>query len=207
MGKPLLRLEGLSWGHAQASRPVLNRLHAEIPAGVTLVTGDEGCGKTTLLRLLAGRLSAQEGRVISERPLTADELQALACWHEVDERQFDAVPVAELFAQWVPPGEQLALPALIEGLGLDPHLHKPLYQLSSGSRRKVFMAASLARSSCLLTLLDQPFSALDKPSMGFLCEQFALRAQISDRALVIADYTAPEGVPLAATIELEPPSG
>ncbi len=202
MSQALIRLEGLSWSFPQTSRPLLHQLSAEIPAGVTLVTGGEGCGKTTLLRLLAGQLQAQAGRIVSDRPLNAQDLQALTCWHDVRDSRFDAVVVTELFNQWVPTDEQPALAALIEGLAIEPHLHKPLYQLSSGSRRKVFLAASLARS-CLLTLLDQPFAALDTPSMGFLREQFAARARLSHRALVIADYTAPEGVPLASTLNLD----
>lgn len=168
---------------------------------MTLVTGDEGCGKTTLLQLLAGQLQAQAGQFMSDRPLNRHELQALACWHDVRDSRFDQSVVAELFKQWVPADEQTGLAALIEGLSIEPHLHKPLYQLSSGSRRKVFLAASLARS-CLLTLLDQPFAALDTPSVNFLREQFAARARLSHRALVIADYTAPEGVPLASTLNL-----
>ncbi len=202
MHTPLLRIEGLCWSFPQASRPLLNQVSAAIPAGVTLVTGSEGCGKTTLLQLLAGQLQAQAGQIVSDRPLSAGELQALACWHDVRDSGFDQVVVSELFKQWVPADEQPGLPALIEGLSIEPHLHKPLYQLSSGSRRKVFLAASLARS-CLLTLLDQPFAALDTPSMSFLREQFVSRARLSHRALVIADYTAPEGVPLASTLNLD----
>jgi hypothetical protein len=39
--------------------------------------------------------------------------------------------------------------------------------------------------------------------MSFLREQFVSRARLSHRALVIADYTAPEGVPLASTLNLD----
>jgi ABC-type transport system involved in cytochrome c biogenesis ATPase subunit len=201
MGTPLFRIEGLCWSFPASDRPLLHRLSAEIPAGVTLITGEEGCGKTTLLQLLAGALQAQAGQILSDRPLSPQQLQTLSCWHDVRDSRCDAVAVAELFRQWVPAGEQARLPPLIEGLCLGPHLHKPLYQLSSGSRRKVLIAASLARV-CRLTLLDQPFSALDTPSMSFLRHQFAARAALRDQALVIADYTAPEGVPLAATLEL-----
>ncbi|MBM3361907.1 MAG: ATP-binding cassette domain-containing protein [Betaproteobacteria bacterium] len=203
MSTPLLRIEDLCWSFPASGRPLLHHISAEIPAGVTLITGDEGCGKTTLLQLLAGERQAQAGQILTDRPVSPQELQALSCWHDVRDTRFDAVAVSELFQQWVPAEEQAHLPPLIDGLDLAPHLNKPLYQLSTGGRRKVLIAASLARS-CRLILLDQPFSALDTPSMGFLRRQFAARAARRDQALVIADYTAPEGVPLAATLELGP---
>jgi ABC-type Mn2+/Zn2+ transport system ATPase subunit len=88
------------------------------------------------------------------------------------------------------------------GLSLQPHLAKPLYQLSTGSRRKVFIAATLAQPGPL-ALLDQPFTALDAPSISFLLAQFKSLASSGDRALLVADYLPPEGVPLAAAINLD----
>jgi ABC-type transport system involved in cytochrome c biogenesis ATPase subunit len=90
----------------------------------------------------------------------------------------------------------------VAGLSIEPHLGKPLYQLSTGSRRKVFIAATLA-SPAVLALLDQPFTALDAPSITFLREEFTRRAQCPDQALLLADYQPPEGVPLAAHIDLD----
>jgi ABC-type transport system involved in cytochrome c biogenesis ATPase subunit len=52
------------------------------------------------------------------------------------------------------------LGALIDGFGLQPHLDKPLYMLSTGSKRKVWLSAALA-AGAPLTLIDQPL--LKKP--------------------------------------------
>ena len=95
-----------------------------------------------------------------------------------------------------------ALGPLIAGLALEPHLAKPLYQLSTGSRRKVFIAATLAQQAPL-ALLDQPFMALDAPSIRFLLEHFKALAAQPQGALLVADYLPPEGVPLAATVDLD----
>ena len=54
---------------------------------------------------------------------------------------------------------------LIQAFELTPHLEKPLYMLSTGSKRKVWLAAAFA-SGAAVTLLDQPFAALDKASVG-----------------------------------------
>ena len=57
-------------------------------------------------------------------------------------------------------------------------------------------------SGAALTLLDEPFAALDRASVNFLHEVLADAAHHPNRAFVIADHEAPEGIPLAACIDL-----
>ena len=56
--------------------PVLNGINLSLPAGrITVILGQSGCGKTTLLKILAGYLSPQRGRVITpRRKVQADSL-------------------------------------------------------------------------------------------------------------------------------------
>ena len=86
--------------------------------------------------------------------------------------------------------------ALMEGLSLTEHQHKPMYMLSTGSRRKVWFAAA-AVCGAPLTLVDEPFAALDKRSIAFVCEVLRAAGQRQDRVWILADHEAPEGVPLA----------
>ena len=55
-GAPVLQAHDLCFGFAQ--RALFSDFSAQIPPGVTWVCGDESCGKTTLLRLMAGELPA-----------------------------------------------------------------------------------------------------------------------------------------------------
>ena len=71
-----------------------------------------------------------------------------------------------------------ALSDLIEGLSLAEHQDKPLYMLSTGSRRKVWLAAAFA-SNAPVTLLDDPFAALDNPSIQFVLGCSAMWRQSS----------------------------
>ena len=92
------------------------------------------------------------------------------------------------------------------GLSLDEHQYKPLYMLSTGTKRKVWLAGAFA-CAAEVTFLDEPFSALDKPSIRFVTEQLAREAAEAargdhKRAWVIADYAAPGGLPLANLIDL-----
>ena len=93
------------------------------------------------------------------------------------------------------------LAGLIKGLNLEPHVNKPLYMLSTGSKRKVWLAAAFA-SGAALTLLDEPFAALDTASTGFALNMLEDAATQNKRAWVLAHYEAPGKVPLAGMIDL-----
>ena len=90
---------------------------------------------------------------------------------------------------------------LSETLFLTPHLHKPLYMLSTGTKRKVWLAAAFA-SGVALTLLDAPFSGLDLASVRQVMALLEEAAVHSTRAWVLADHQAPAGLPLVQVIEL-----
>ena len=93
------------------------------------------------------------------------------------------------------------LAELSKALGLGPHLHKPMFMLSTGSRRKVLLAAALA-SGAAVTLLDEPFAALDAPSIRCITAALVRAAAQPHRACVIANHQAPPGVPLSSVITL-----
>ncbi len=197
---PLLRITGLSHAFAGAG-PLFNQLSADLPAGVNWLTGDESCGKSTVLRWLGGQITVQQGRCEWLHP--AGPLQpADVAWHDPASTALDQQSPREFLAALPPSAERQArIGELIDGLSLVEHLDKPLFKLSTGGRRKALMAASLARGA-RLTLLDQPFSSLDRPSIEFLLAQLQQVQENTDRIWLMADYVAPPGVQLASTWHL-----
>ena len=201
----VLQAEGLFFSYPQ--RELFIDWSARITPGLTLVRGGDGAGKTTLLRLLAGALPAQAG-TLQVHQLRLDQ-QPEAYRDQV----FWADPLSSAFDQSTPvdyfkslhEGERVVdaprLSDLIEGLALAPHLEKPLYMLSTGSKRKVWLAGAFA-SGAAVTLLDDPFAALDKRSIDFVMELLREAARHPMRAWVLAHHEAPGDVPLAATIDL-----
>ena len=79
-----------------------------------------------------------------------------------------------------------------------------MYMLSTGSKRKVWLAAALAGGRAL-TLFDEPTGGLDAASIACLWRALGGIAQRADRAVVIASAERIDRVPLAATIELPLP--
>ncbi|OAD42066.1 hypothetical protein LPB72_11050 [Hydrogenophaga crassostreae] len=193
--------------HAWGNHVLFEGLSIAIPAGVTLVQGDEQTGKTTLLRILAGELAPSGGWVETQGQRADKQPETYA------PMVFRTDPLHTALDQTSPSAWFNTLPdcypllnpgmlgALVKDFGLSPHMDKPLYMLSAGSRRKVWISAALA-SGAALTLIDQPFAALDGPSMRLLREVLQDFSEQAGRACVIADYEAPEGVPLASTIHL-----
>lgn len=210
---PVLHIQDLCFGFPQ--RLLFNHWSACLRSGATLVRGEEGSGKTTLLRLLVGELAWKQGRLIWAG--TAGASDALADRRQVfwQDPRSDALHAHSALAWWgTLPARYSAwdapvLAAHVRGFGLQAHLDKPLYQLSSGSQRKVFMAAALA-SGAALVLIDEPLAALDAPSVRYLCQALATAAQQArqaGRAWVVAHPEDLPDVPWAHTLVLPDPVG
>lgn len=206
---PILQAEKLCFGHLAPPAPLLfDQFSLALPPGVTWLGGGESSGKTTLLQLLAGQLPPLTGELRIHNLSLAQDRPGYCrqvAWLDPRERGLDGQTCREIFAAQParhPGFEAGALQAHIEGLSLVPHLDKTLAMLSTGTRRKVLMAAALA-AQAPVTLLDQPFMALDRPSVNYLLALLAEAARHPGCAWVVADYEAPEGVPLVGVIELQ----
>ncbi|CAN5400383.1 N/A [soil metagenome] len=207
----ILKAEGLVFSHpGQPAPPLLDKLTFALRPGVTWVGGDESSGKTTLLQLLAGALPADavRGQLRIKGVSLADNRPAYlrqVAWLDPRDTLLDQQTARQIFAalpQSHPGCDPAALQAHMAGLSLAPHLDKALYMMSSGTRRKVLLAAALA-ALAPVTLLDQPFMALDRPSIDYLLAVLDEAARHPGHAWVVADYEAPPGVALAGTIELQ----
>lgn len=203
--RTMMQVAGLSYRYAQAE--VFTNLSFDIPCGVTLVQGGDGRGKTTLMRLLAGDLKLQSGRILLSGlalPNPPEVERQRVFWIDPRSTEHDTIKAHDYLdnqAKRCPGFDRQGLPALIEGLSLTEFLDKPLYMLSTGSKRKVWLAAAFA-SNADVALLDDPFAALDKPSIRFVTEVLRRFAPQTKRAMVITGYRAPDNLPLAGLIDL-----
>jgi ABC-type multidrug transport system ATPase subunit len=190
----LLRIHHLSGG--PSGETIIHALSFAWWPGLHWVCGDEGSGKTSLLRLLAGDLPALQGRV--DRPSDGvfwadlkgsehDQTTVQACWDQLK----------PLYPSWQHAIEQ----DLIEALDMERHRHKPLFMLSTGSRRKVMLVAALA-SGAGVTLLDQPFVSLDAVSVRVIKDFLAEAAAHPCRAWIVADYEVPQDLTLNSVLDL-----
>ena len=134
---------------------------------------------------------------LAENPLA---YRRQVAWLDPRDTALEGQTARQIFAA-LPGCDPGVLQPHIDGLALTPHLDKTLTMLSTGTRRKVLLAAALA-AGAPVTLLDQPFKALDRPSIDYLLAVLTQAARHPERACVVADYEAPSGIALAGMIEL-----
>jgi ABC-type multidrug transport system ATPase subunit len=206
MSDAILQARGLTFAFPQ--QPVFNDFSVAIPNGLTYVVGDESSGKTTLLRLFAGDLTPQAGSIAVCGVNQAGNLASYkqhVFWVDPRTSAHDQISPNDYFGlqrSFYPNFNDTVLLELIDGLSLNDHASKAMYMLSAGSKRKVWLAAAFA-SGATVTLLDEPFAALDKTSINFLIQQLEISAQKSKRAWVIADYEVPQNLTTNYTIDLD----
>ncbi|WP_399501942.1 ATP-binding cassette domain-containing protein [uncultured Actinomyces sp.] len=135
---------------------LVDDLSLSVGPGRTLaITGPSGAGKTTLLRAVSGLSPADSGTVTRPQGRVAQVFQEprLLPWYSAH-RNISLImdgPAPNLTAmQW------------LERVGLADASHLPPGRMSGGMRQRVAIARALAAAPSLL-LVDEPFSALDRP--------------------------------------------
>jgi sulfonate transport system ATP-binding protein len=138
---------------AYGSRVVIENLNLRIERGEFVVLlGESGCGKTTLLRALAGLDPIDGGRIVApRRPAVVFQEHRLLPWESLWRNVSLGLQASD--------ARQRASAALSE-VGLAERLDDWPRNLSGGQAQRVALARALVQEPELL-LLDEPFAALD----------------------------------------------
>lgn len=194
-----MRLSGRGVTCVRGGREVFADLDFEVGSGEVLaVTGQNGSGKTSLLRLVAGLLMPTEGTIAlegGEAELTLAE-QAHYLGHR--DALKPALSVEENLSFWQNflGGEAAEAAACLKAVGIDHATHLPAAYLSAGQRRRLSLAELLAVRR-LVWLLDEPTAALDAAGQELFTG--LMREHLARGGLIVAATHGPLGI---ATREL-----
>lgn len=173
-----IQLDHVSYSYPNHGRPaeVLHDLNLTIERGeFVCVVGRSGCGKTTLLRLLAGLDFPTQGIVrIDGEPVDGPGtdrsivFQSYTLFPWMTARQNILFGIQQT-GKWGRADARRLADAFLQKVELTDAADKYPYQLSGGMRQRVAIARSLAMDTEIL-LLDEPFGALDAKIRGELQE-------------------------------------
>ncbi len=152
-------------------RVLFEHLNLSLAAGqMLLVEGHNGSGKTSLLRILTGLKLADEGEVlwkgVSIERLTADYYEQVSYvgHHDGVKRELTCLENLRLVQAMGTPSD-LDLDAVLDRVNLYRYGDTLMGSLSAGQKRRLALARLFATQS-ILWILDEPFTSLDKSSMG-----------------------------------------
>ncbi len=180
------------------------------PGGALLLTGANGSGKSSLLRLMAGLLRPAGGEILWDGQTICEEPEAHAArLHYLG--HLDAVKpvlsVRENLRFWTALRRgSTAIEAALEHFALGELADLPGRLLSAGQRRRLALARLLA-SPADLWLLDEPSVGLDHNSVGRLAAAIAGHRAAGGR-VAVATHTVlalPDAEPLALDALAPPP--
>ena len=148
---------------------VLENFDLEIPEGkIVGLLGPNGCGKSTLIKLIAGLLQANSGTILVGGEEIGDKTRAMVSylpertyfnsWMKVDD-------IISYFEEFYADFDKARAYSLLENLGIDKNAK--LRTLSKGTKEKVQLILVMARRAKLY-LLDEPIAGVDPAARDYI---------------------------------------
>ncbi len=216
---PVLTVRGLSFSYSAKQPPVLQNLSLTVHQGeIVSILGASGCGKTTLLNLIAGLLGQYEGEI----KLSTDRQHLIGNSDKIDNQATTSprkAPIGYIFQQdallpWRTVEGNLSLARdlkrMKDGDGFKSRAKEYLKkfqlsedvltkypgQLSGGMRQRVSIMQALMFEPQLL-LLDEPFSALDFYTKISLETEFCALVKSEKQSAILVTHDIDEAIAMS----------
>jgi nitrate/nitrite transport system ATP-binding protein len=203
-----LQIEKLGKAY-QADKPVFADVSFSVARGeFVCIIGHSGCGKTTILNVLAGLDSASVGHAFMDgREIAGPSLErgvvfqshALMPWLTV--RQNIAFAVKSKWPDWKSAQVNEHVEKHVDMVGLLPAIDKKPSQLSGGMKQRVGIARAFAIQPKML-LLDEPFGALDALTRGTIQDELMGIVRQTQQTVFMITHDVDEAILLSDRILL-----
>jgi len=198
-----MRLLAVDLACQRGGRDVFADLSFAVSSGEALtVTGRNGAGKSSLLRIVVGLVRAAAGRLSLEGgdPELSIAEQAHYLGHQ--DALKGSLSVAENLRFWAGylGAKSADLAGALEAVGLSPLVNLPAAYLSAGQRRRLSIARLIAAPRPIW-LLDEPTSTLDAAAQARLAD--LMRTHLSAGGLIVAASHGPIGLEQTRELRLD----
>ena len=200
-----LKVEGLAKTYPGATEPVFDGVNFTVAQGeFVCIIGHSGCGKTTILNVLAGLESATAGHVfMADREVAGPSLDrgvvfqghALMPWLTV--RKNIAFAVRSKWPDWSSAQVDEQVQKYVQLVGLSAAIDKK----PSGMKQRVGIARAFAIQPRML-LLDEPFGALDALTRGTIQDELLRICGETHQTVFMITHDVDEAILLADRILL-----
>lgn len=203
--RPHVTIRGLSKRFDKAV--IYDNFDLDIPRGELIsVFGPNGCGKSTLINMIAGLTPVDKGEILFDG-MRLDEIkfgyvfqnyrEALFPWM----RAFDNIAYPLKMMKVAPAERKARTEKLVAHLGIKLDLNLYPYQMSGGQQQLVSIMRALVVDPEIL-FLDEPFSALDYEMTLFMRDQLQKLFMESGTTMVLVSHDLEEAVYLADRVLL-----
>ncbi len=198
--RPHVTIRGLSKTFGKTV--IYDKFDLDIPRGQLIsVFGPNGCGKSTLINMIAGLIPVDAGQILFDGMLLNEikfgyvfqnYREALFPWM----RAFDNIAYPLKMMNVSPAERKARTERLVAHLGIKLDLNLYPYQMSGGQQQLVSIMRALVVEPEIL-FLDEPFSALDYEMTLFMREQLQKLFMESGTTMVLVSHDLEEAVYLA----------
>jgi NitT/TauT family transport system ATP-binding protein len=201
-GAPVLRLHEVDkvFGSGPQSVTAVRGIDLEVRRGeIVVLLGASGCGKSTMLSMIAGLEAPSHGTIAAPSGRTALMFQdaALFPWLTVADNVAFPLRMAK-----VPRAERRRITAeLLAMVRLSDFAERRPHELSGGMRQRVALARALAQRAELL-LMDEPFAALDAMMRDHLHDELERLAREAGFSVLFVTHNVREAVRLGDRVLL-----
>ena len=195
---PILALQRATVRFAGGGLPVWDGLSLSVSRGESLcLLGASGCGKSTVLRVMAGLQPLASGEMLTavRSPAFVFQEPALLPWADLERN----VGLPLQLAGWTAAARNERVQGVLERVGLTGRERALPHELSGGMKMRASIARALVMQPDLL-LMDEPFSALDDPTRQRLQADLLQWWQVQGFALCFVTHQVAEAVFMASRV-------
>lgn len=182
----IVTVNGLSKSYGK--KQVLNNITFDLPQGQIIgLLGPNGCGKTTLMKILTGLIHDYKGQVLIDGKVPGHETKAITSFlpdQSSIHKWMRCIDAVDYFNDFFADFDKNKAMEMISRFGLDPK--QKARTLSKGQQEKLLLSLTMSRASQLY-ILDEPMGGVD-PATRAAILQFIMENYTQKSTLLISTH-------------------